>query len=161
MGVKDSDPCVESHMWPQRMWGQRSCRGQWPFKVLEKWSLYSHTLMYLHGTWTQWYLGRVMWPEQKLGQRSSRSHWYLKFSKNGHCIHTLWCISMGVGHSDHWVELYMWPQNWGQRSSRGHWPFKIGSLYPHTMMYFHGSWTPQSLGRVAHVNSMDVGSKVI
>ena len=33
--------------------------------IYEKWSLYPHTLMYLHGTWTQLYLGRV-------GDRESR-----------------------------------------------------------------------------------------
>ena len=26
----DDDPWVESHMWPQQTWGQRSSRGQWP-----------------------------------------------------------------------------------------------------------------------------------
>ena len=35
------------------------------------------------------------------------------------------------------------------------------SLYPHTLMYSHGTWTQWSLGRVAHVTSADVGSKVI
>ena len=35
------------------------------------------------------------------------------------------------------------------------------SLYPHTLMYSHGTWTQWSLGRVTHVTSTDVGSKVI
>ena len=40
------------------------------------------------------------------------------------------------------------------------------SLYPHTLMYSHGTWTQWSLGKVTHVTSTDVtstdvGSKVI
>ena len=35
------------------------------------------------------------------------------------------------------------------------------SLYPHTLMYCHGTWTQWSLGRVTHVTSTDMGSKVI
>ena len=30
MGLAHNDPWVESHMWPQQTWGQRSSRGQWP-----------------------------------------------------------------------------------------------------------------------------------
>ena len=30
MGLGHNDPWVESHMWPQQMWGQRSSRVQWP-----------------------------------------------------------------------------------------------------------------------------------
>ena len=30
MGLGHNDPWVESHMWPQQTWGQRSFRGQWP-----------------------------------------------------------------------------------------------------------------------------------
>ena len=30
MGLGHNDPWVESHMWPQQTWGQRSYRGQWP-----------------------------------------------------------------------------------------------------------------------------------
>ena len=39
--------------------------------------------------------------------------------------------------------------------------FKKRSLYPHTSMYFHGTWTQWSLGRITHVTSTDFGSKVI
>ena len=63
--------------------------------ILQNWSLYPHTLMYYHGTWTQWSLGRVyMWPQQTWGQRSSRGQWPLVqvFGKKGQCIHLLWCI---------------------------------------------------------------------
>ena len=45
------------------------------------------------------------------------------FCKKGHCIHILWCIFMGLGHNDPWVESHIRPQQmWGQRSSRGKWP---------------------------------------
>ena len=48
---------------------------------------------------------------------------YVVFCKIDHCIHIHWCIVMGLGHNDPWVESHMWPQQtWGQRSSRGHWP---------------------------------------
>ena len=39
-----NDPWVESHMWLQETWGQRSSWGQWPL---------------VHGTWTEWSLGRL------------------------------------------------------------------------------------------------------
>ena len=67
---------------------------------------------------------------------------YVVFCKIDHCIHTHWCIVMGLGHNDPWIESYMWPQQtWGQRSSRGQWPLvqvfgKKESVYPHTLMYF-------------------------
>ena len=45
------------------------------------------------------------------------------FGKIDHCIRIHWCIPMGLGHNDPWVESHMWPQQmWGQRSSRGQWP---------------------------------------
>ena len=48
---------------------------------------------------------------------------YVVFCKIDHCIHIHWCIVMGPGHNDPWVESHMWPQQtWGQRSSRGQWP---------------------------------------
>ena len=48
---------------------------------------------------------------------------YVVFCKIDHCIHIHWCIIMGLGHNDPWVESHMWPQQtWGQRSSRGQWP---------------------------------------
>ena len=73
---------------------------------------------------------------------------------------------MGLGDIDPWVGSHMWPQQtWGQRSSRGQWPlfqvFEKGSLYPHTLMYFRGTWTQWSLGRITHVTSPDLGSKAI
>ena len=48
---------------------------------------------------------------------------YVVFCKIDHCIHIHWCIVMGLGHNDPWVESHLWPQQtWGQRSSRGQWP---------------------------------------
>ena len=48
---------------------------------------------------------------------------YVVISKIDHCIHIQWCIPIGLGHNDPWVESHMWPQQmWGQRSSRGQWP---------------------------------------
>ena len=48
---------------------------------------------------------------------------YVVFCKIDHCIHIHWCIVMGLGHNDPWVESHMWPQQiWGQRSFRGQWP---------------------------------------
>ena len=48
---------------------------------------------------------------------------YVVICKIDHCIHIHWCIVMGLGHNDPWVESHMWPQQtWGQRSSRGQWP---------------------------------------
>ena len=113
--------------------------------------------------WVEWH----MWPQQIWVQRSSRGLWPLSFWKKGHCIHTLWCIFMRLGHNDLWVESHMWPQQtWGQMSSRGQWPLVKGfeqkrSLYPHTLLYFHGTCTQWSLGSVTHVTSTDLGSKVI
>ena len=41
------------------------------------------------------------------------------------------------------------------------WEFEKWLLYPYSLMYFHGSLTQWSLGRVPHVTSAEVGSKVI
>ena len=47
---------------------------------------------------------------------------YVVFCKIDHYIHIHWCIVMGLGHNDPWVESHTWPQQtWGQRSSRGQW----------------------------------------
>ena len=48
---------------------------------------------------------------------------YVVICKIDHCINIHWCIVMGLGHNDPWVESHMWPQQtWGQRSCRGQWP---------------------------------------
>ena len=63
---------------------------------------------------------------------------YVVICKIDHCIHIHWCIVMGLGHNDPWVESHMWPQQtWGQRSMTfGSSFWKKGSVYPHTLMYF-------------------------
>ena len=91
---------------------------------------------------------------------------YVVFCKIDHCIHIHWCIPMGLGHNDPWVESHMWPQQtWGQRSSRGQWPllqvFGKKVTVSTYLMYFCGTWTQWSLGRVTHLTSTDLGSKVI
>ena len=91
--------------------------------ILQNWSLYPHTLMYSHGTWTQWSLGRVTHVTSTIvGSKVilGSMTFGLSFWKKGHCIHILWCIFMGLGCNDPWVESHIWPQQtWGQRSSRG------------------------------------------
>ena len=48
---------------------------------------------------------------------------YVVICKIDHCIHIHWCIPMGLGHDDPWVESHIRSQHmWGQRSSRGQWP---------------------------------------
>ena len=61
------------------------------------------------------------------------------FNKKVHCIHILWCIFMGLGHNDPWVESPMWPQQmWGQRSSRGQWPLvQVFAKTVTVSTYFH------------------------
>ena len=144
MGLGHNDPWVESHMWPQQMWDQRSSRGQWPLVqvFLQKRSLYPHTLMYFHGTWTQWSLGRVTHKTSTdVGSKVTYGSmtFVSSFCKKGHCIHLLWCIFMGLGHNDPWVESHIRPQQmWGQRSSRGQWP--LVQVFAKTITvstYFH------------------------
>ena len=67
------------------------------------------------------------------------------FCKKGHCIHILWCIFMGLGHNDPWVESHMWPQQmWGQRPSSGQWPlvqvFAKRSLHILWCIFRRDSW---------------------
>ena len=89
--------------------------------------------MYFHGTWTQWFLGRVtyvistnvgskvIWGSMTFGS---------SFCRKGHYIHILWCIFMWLSYNDPWVESHLWPQQfWGQRSSRGQWPFSHLNRY--------------------------------
>ena len=147
MGLGHNDPWVESHMWPQQMWGQRSSRGQWPSVQVFFWQkrlLYPHVLwcIFMGLEHSDPWVESHMWPQQMWGQRSSRGQWPLVqvFCKKGPCIHILWCIFMGVGHSDPWVESHIKPQQvWGQRSSKGQdlcFNFlQKQSLYPHTLMY--------------------------
>ena len=54
MGLGHNDPWVESHIKLNRcgVKGHLGVTDLW-FKFLQKRSLYPHTLMYFHGTWTQ------------------------------------------------------------------------------------------------------------
>ena len=128
MGLGHNDPCVESHMWPQQTWGQRSSRGQWPlvqvsakrFTVSTYFDVFSWDLdTMILGLSHTCDLNRCG-VKGHLGSMTFGSSF---FCKKGHCIHILWCIFMGFGHNDPWVESHIWPQQmWGQRSSRGQWP---------------------------------------
>ena len=76
------------------------------------------------------------------------------------------CIPMVLRHNDPWVESHMQPNRCGVKCYLGvndlwFMFLKKGSLYPHTLMFFHGTWTQWSLGRVTHVTSTDLGSKVM
>ena len=110
-----------------------------------------------------------MWLQQMWGQRSSRGQWPLvqvlakRFTVSTYFDVFSWDLDkMILGHS-HTCDL-------NRCGVKGHlgvndlW-FKFflqkRSLYPHTLMYFHGTWTQWSLGRVTHKTSTDVGSKVI
>ena len=51
---------------------------------------------------------------------------YVVICQIDRCIHIHWCIVMGLGHNDPWVESHMWPQQTlGQRSCRGQWPLVL------------------------------------
>ena len=116
------DPWVESHMWPQQMWGQRLSRGQWPLvQVFEKRSLYSHTLMYFYGTWIQWSLGSVTYvtsTKVRLKVILGSLTFWLNFLKNSHCIYIFWCITMGVGLILQWLPKYVIAKAGETRDSR-------------------------------------------
>ena len=111
MGLGHNGTLVESHMWPQQTLGQRSTRGQWPlvrfFFFLK--SLYPHTLTYFQGNWKQWSLGWVT--HYDLNRSGFKGHLevidlLVKFLKNSHCIHILWCITMGVKHTEPQIESH-------------------------------------------------------
>ena len=123
MGLGCNDSWVESHMWPQQMWGQRSSRGQWPLvQVLAKRFTVST------------YFDVFSWDLDTM---------ILGYSYT--CDLNRCGVKCHLGVNDLRVKFFL----------------QKGSLYPHTLMYFHGTWTQWSLGRVTHVTSTDVGSKVI
>ena len=81
------------------------------FKFLKKGSLYPHTLMYFHGTWTQWSLGRVTHvTSTDLGSK------------------VIWV-------NDLWFNFF--EKKMVIVSTYSCW--KKWLLYPHTLMYFHGT----------------------
>ena len=130
MGLGHNDPWVESHMWPQQMWGQRSSRGQWPLVQVS--CTKGHCIHILWcifmglGHNDPWVESHIR-PQQMWSQRWSRSQWpwFKLLQIKGHCIHILRCIFMGLGHDDPWVESHIWRQQpWGQRLFRGQWPFQ-------------------------------------
>ena len=76
MGLGHNDPWVESHIRPQKMWGQRSSRGQWPlFQFFAKNCHCIHILDVCSG--------------ETRGSRTT-------CLKKGYCIHILWCIFVGL-----------------------------------------------------------------
>ena len=67
----------------------------------------------------------LAWTEfsKRLCDHSCSMCMYVVICQIDHCIHIHWCIVIGLGHNDPWVESHMWPQQtWGQRSCRGQWP---------------------------------------
>ena len=81
MGLGHNNPWVESHMWPQQMWGQRSSRGQWPLLQVfcKKKGHCIHILWCIVmglGHNDPWLESHIR-PQQMCGQRSSRGQWPL------------------------------------------------------------------------------------
>ena len=81
MGLGHNDPLVESHMWPQQMWGQRSSRGQWPlwFMFFAKKGHCIHILWCIFmglGHNDPWVESHIR-PQQMWGQRPSSGQWPL------------------------------------------------------------------------------------
>ena len=69
------------------------------------------------------------------------------FCKKGHCIHILWCILMGLGHNNLWVESHIRPQQiWGQRSSRGQWPLVQAFAKMVTVSKYFDVFSGETLG---------------
>ena len=63
MGLEHNDPWVESHMWTQQTWGQRSSRGQWPLvQVFTKRSLYPHKWIFMGRSYNDPWVESHMWP---------------------------------------------------------------------------------------------------
>ena len=64
---------------------------------------------------------------------------YVVICKIDHCIHIHWCVPMGLGCNDPWVESHMWPQQtWGKRSSSGQWP--LVQVFGKKGQYIHILW---------------------
>ena len=78
MGLGHNDPWVESHMWPQHTWVQRSSRGQWPLVlVFEKKGHFTHILwcIFMGLGHNDLWVESHMWHQQTWGQRSSKGQW--------------------------------------------------------------------------------------
>ena len=145
MGLVHSDLSVESHMWPQQMWGQRSSRGQWPlvqvFEEMVTVSTYFYVMIFMglghNDPWS------YMWPQQTWvkGYLGVNDHWLKFFEKKGHCIHILWHIFIGLGYNDPWVESHMWPQQVGSKVILGSLTFFFLSSH-----CFHIHWCIMEVG---------------
>ena len=172
MGLGHNDPWVESHMWPQQMWGQRSSRGQWPLVqvFLQKRSLYPHTLMYFHGTWTQCentskYVDTV----NLFAKTWTKGHWplddlwpHICWGHRCHSTQGSLCPSPMKIHQSMWIQWPFLQKNLNQRSLTPRWPLTPHLLRSHVWLYPRIIVSKsQSLGRVTHKTSTDVGSKVI
>ena len=124
-----------------KMWGQRSSRGQWPQVLAFNVSTYF---------WFSWDLDKMI-----LAHPPSISNFVDSFHKE---------LEWKKVKQFYYILGRFKKQMWGQHLGVNDLWFKFlqkGSLYPHTLMYFHRTWTQWSLGRVTHVTSTDVGSKVI
>ena len=79
MGLGHNDPWVESHMWPQQIWGQRSSQGQLPlvqvFAKRVKCCIHIRWCIFMGLIHNDPWVESHMWPQQPWGQRSSRGQW--------------------------------------------------------------------------------------
>ena len=156
-------------------------------QVFEKRSLYPHTLMYFYGTWIQWSLGRVthvtstdlgskiIWGSMTFGLSFCRYGCHIVSSPreemsgvpiqlSGDTLYlssTLIKVMLFI--LWHPISLY-----WGGTLSHTGSQFlymgsnlmlQNWSLYPHTLISYHGTWTQWSLSRVTHLTSTDVGQR--
>ena len=87
IGLRHNDLWVESHMWPQQTWGQRSSRVNdlW-FSFFEKKGHYIYILwcIFMRLSHNDPWVESYMWPQQTWGQSLSTSQWPLVqvFEKN-------------------------------------------------------------------------------
>ena len=108
MGFRHADPWVESHMWPQQQWGQRSPWGHWYF-----WKMVISIMYFDVFPWdldTMILLQSHTFDFNKSGFKCHLKviDLLLKFWKSGKCPH-IGCTFTRLGYNDPWVELYMWP----------------------------------------------------
>ena len=102
---------------------------------LQNWSLYPHTLMYSHETWTQWSLDRVTHvTSTDMGQRSSRGQWPLVqvFGKRV-SVSTYFNVFSNLILGLQWLQKYVIAKAGETRGSRTALYFiEIGGLHTHT-----------------------------
>ena len=106
--LTQNDHWVESHMWSQQTWRQRSCRGQWP--LVQGFENKGHCV---HIPWCifmglghndPWVVS-YMWPQQTQGQRSSRVNdlWFKFWKQRSPYPRTLMYFHE-LGYNDPWVD---------------------------------------------------------